>query len=72
MNIFEYVFYFETDKGTIGIVRADDAVDAQDRIKNKYPTEQMKCLACCAGIEDSDYGIVTIFGKANKTENKEI
>jgi hypothetical protein len=63
MNVFDNVFYYETDKGNVGIVRADNEADARERVENYY-YEDITTITCCSDIEKHDYGVAPLFGDA--------
>lgn len=64
MSVFKNVFYYETSKGNVGIVRADNKDDASERIGSKYLDDNIVVLECCEEIADLDYGICELFGVA--------
>lgn len=59
MNVFEYVFAYELEDSTKGIVRADSKEEAMERIVDKYGCEndQVKTILALEEL-DNDYGIV--------------
>lgn len=61
MNVFDNVFYYETYKGNVGIVRADNEADARERVESYYH-EDITTITCCSDIENHDYGIAPLFG----------
>ena len=72
MNVFDYVYYFETQNGKTGIVRADNIIDAENRVANKYCRDELKYIKCCNLLEESDYdfGIVDFTTEINTQKYK--
>ena len=69
MNVFDNVFYFETDKGNVGVVRADSGLDARDRVESYYD-EKATTIKRCSDMENPDYGVATLFGESAVSRTK--
>ena len=57
MNVFEYIYAYETKEGRKGIVRADNREDAIDRVNDYRFKDEVKSIVCLADI-DNDYGVI--------------
>lgn len=56
MNVFDYVYGFITEDGSVGIVRADNYFDAVDRITD-YTNRNVKKILPLNEL-DNDYGVI--------------
>lgn len=57
MNVFEYIFVYETKKGRKGIVRADDREDAIERVNDFRAEDRVQSIVCLTDL-DNDYGVI--------------
>ena len=69
MNVFEYIFAYETKKGHKGIVRADNREDAIERVNDFRAEDRVQSIVCLTDL-DNDYGVIEqdVIDKAVKNE----
>ena len=69
MNVFEYIFAYETKEGRKGIVRADDREDAIERVNDFRSKDKVQSMVCLTNL-DNDYGVIEqdVIDKAVKNE----
>jgi len=68
MNVFDYVFYFETKSGVCGVVRADNKAEAVEQVENKYDGDSVIYMIRCSDYEDIDYGVCPLVDNIERSE----
>ncbi len=58
-SVFDLTYYFQTRKGSNGVVRADSITEAAEKINDAYMGLDDECCGVvCLSLLDDDYGVV--------------